>query len=140
MFVDVAFAQTKLNGERVFIHDRTVYELGISVEITMQPLDAAIGWRSSKGRFSPYARACYSSLSYRETSRFADSGDNVNERVSGPMVLAGADVALLRWLHVGGEVRYRAIDGVLGRGGVSEIYRENSLSGVSTALRLSIGR
>ena len=140
VFADVSFAQTKLDGERVFIHDGTVYELGIPVEITMQPIDAAIGWRLVKGRLSPYAGAGYSSMSYRETSRFSASGDDVNERASGPMVLAGADVAVLRWLHVGGEVRYRAIDGVLGRGGVSEVYGEDSLGGVSAALRLSVGR
>jgi opacity protein-like surface antigen len=140
VFADVSFAQTKLDGERVFIHEGTIYELGIPVEITMQPLDAVIGWRFDKGRLSPFAGAGYSSMSYRETSGFSSSGDDVNERASGPMVMAGADVAILRWLHVGGEVRYRAIDGVLGRAGVSEVYGENSLGGMSAALRLSVGR
>jgi opacity protein-like surface antigen len=140
VFADVSVSQLKLDGDRVFVHERTVYRLGIPVEITLRPIDAVVGWRFARGRFSPYAGAGYSFMSYRETSGFAAFGDDVDERSSGPTVLAGADVAILRWLHVGGEVRYRAIEGVLGRDGVSQAYAEDQLGGFSTALRLSVGK
>lgn len=140
LFADASFSQLDLDGDRVFVHEGTVYRLGVPVEITLRPLDAAIGWRFARGRFSPYAGAGYSYMSYRETGAFAASGDDVTERASGPMVLAGADVAILKWLHIGGEVRYRAIKGVLGRDGVSQVFAEEQLGGFSTALRLSVGK
>jgi hypothetical protein len=140
LFVDVGLSQLALDGERVFIHGGTIYRLGIPVDITIRPLDAAAGWRRTRGRLSPYVGVGMSTISYKETSAFAASGDDVSERTSGPLFLAGADVGVLRWLHVGGEVRYRSVTGVLGKGGVSEVYGENQLGGVAAGLRLSVGR
>ncbi len=39
-----------------------------------------------------------------------------------------------------GMLRHCAIKGVLGSGGVSEVYGENELGGVSAAVRMSVGR
>ena len=39
---------------------------------------------------------------------------------------------------VGGEIRYRAVSGVLGEAGVSQSYDEDQLGGVAAALRISL--
>jgi opacity protein-like surface antigen len=140
VFVDVGVAQQTLDGERVFIDGGTVFKLGTPVTIKMRPIDLAVGWRFQRGRISPYAGAGISFISYEERADFAQPGDDVSESKSGAMVLAGADVRVWRWLHAGGEFRFRAVKGVLGDGGVSEAFDEDQLGGYAFAVRVSVGR
>jgi opacity protein-like surface antigen len=129
-----------VSGERVFVDGSDVFRLGISTQSTIAPVDIVGGWRFQFGRVSPYAGAGLTSIGYRETSEFSDNSDEVNERKTGPVILAGADVVVLKWVRVGGEMRYRKVRGILGNRGVSEMFGEDDLGGVSLALRLSVGR
>jgi opacity protein-like surface antigen len=141
LFVDVAVSSMTIDGERVFIDDeRAVHPLGIPLEVSMRYVDVAAGWRTTHGRLSPYVGAGFSGLRYRERSQLAQPGEDVAEAGVGPSVLAGIDFTLSRWVRIGGEVRYRRIKGVLGTGGASATFGEDSAGGVSTALRVSIGR
>jgi opacity protein-like surface antigen len=140
LFVDAGVTQQTLSGERVFVDAGTVYRLGIPVSIKMRPVDLAAGWRLSYGRLSPYAGAGATFLSYEETAEFAEPGDNVSESKTGALFLTGLDVSVNRWLHVGAEFRYRSVSGVLGDGGVSEVFNEDQLGGYAFALRVSLGK
>jgi len=139
VFVDVAVSKGTLDGQRVFVLDDEVFDLGIPLEISVRPVDIAGGWRGTTGPVSPYGGAGITFLTYEETAEFADPGDDVSERVSGWLLLGGVDVSILPWLHAGGEVRYRAVTGVLGEGGVSEAFGEDSVGGTSVAVRVSVG-
>ena len=139
VFVDVALSTGTLDAQRVFVLDDEVFDLGIPIEISVRPVDIAGGWRGTSGRVSPYAGVGVTFLTYEETADFADPGDDVSERVNGWLLLGGVDVSILPWLHAGGEVRYRAVTGVLGEGGVSEAFGEDSLGGTSLAVRVSVG-
>jgi opacity protein-like surface antigen len=58
VFADVGVAQIEtIDGERVFVEDGDVFELGIPLEVKMRPLDIAGGWRLTFGRVSPYVGA-----------------------------------------------------------------------------------
>ena len=58
LFVDVGFSQAKTDGERVFIdNDGTVFPLGIPLQVKVQSLDVAGGWRVTTGRLSPTSAA-----------------------------------------------------------------------------------
>jgi hypothetical protein len=142
VFADVAGSQLSVDGERVFIDNRRVFKLGVPLEITMLPVDVAGGWRFSfwRGRLFPYAAAGVSYLRYEETSEFAQSGEDVRESKAGPLVLAGADVRVWRWISAGGEVRWRRVRGILGEQGASAEFSEDDAGGVHAALRISIGR
>ncbi len=140
LFVDAGVAEQTLAGERVFVDAGTVYQLGIPVSITMRPVDLAAGWRLFYGRVSPYAGAGATFVSYEETADFAEPGDNVSESKTGALFLAGLDVSVIRWLHVGAEFRYRSVSGVLGDGGVSEVFHDDQLGGYALALRISVGK
>jgi len=133
-------SQQKIKGERVFINGADVYRLGTALRITTRPIDVAAGWRFDMGRLSPFLGGGISVVSYKETSDFAQPGDDVSERASGGLFLGGVDVALTSWLFVGGEVRSRSVSGVLGQGGISEALGDNKLGGVSAALRFAVGR
>jgi opacity protein-like surface antigen len=141
IFADVGVAQIRtIDGERVFIDNGEVFELGIPLEIKMRPLDLAGGWRLAYGRISPYVGAGVTFFTYEETSEFADADENVSESKSGPMFLAGVDISIVSWLHAGGEIRYRQVKGILGEGGVSAEFGEDNAGGLAAAVRISIGR
>jgi guanyl-specific ribonuclease Sa len=141
LFVDVAFTQYKLDAQRVFIDQGTVFPLGIPVRVTMRPFDIVGGWRhKGRSRVSPYGGAGLVFFQYQEDSDFAIAGDDVSERQTGVVVLAGADVRVVRLVSVGGEFRYRAVDGVLGLGGVSQVFGDDQLGGFSFAARFSVGQ
>jgi hypothetical protein len=140
LFVDVALSQQSINGQRVFVADGEVFPLGIPLKARFRPLDVAMGWRMTLNRFSPYAGVGLSRVSYQETSDFSSADDKVSAARNGAVALGGVDVPVWRWLHVGGEVRYRWVKGILGEGGVSDEFDEDRLGGLSAALRVSVGR
>jgi opacity protein-like surface antigen len=118
-----------------------VFPLGIPLKVTMTPLDVVAGWRSAPaGRIVTYGGAGFTSMAYTETSDFADTGENVDERYKGWVVLGGVEVRAAAWVHVRGEVRYRQVPNVLGSGGVSAAYDETKLGGVGVALKVAFGR
>ena len=138
-FVDLGIYRVKVEGERVFVDQGTVYRLDIPLQITLIPFDLAAGWRRA-GRVSAYAAAGVSRISYSERADFAAAGEDIDASGTGPLVFAGADVSLTRLVHVGGEIRYRSVDGPLGQTGVSEIFDEQSIGGFAVSLRVSFGR
>jgi hypothetical protein len=138
-FVDVAVQRMTIDGQRVFVDQDTVYDLNIPLEVRMIPFDVAGGWRMP-GPVSPYGAAGVSRISYRERSDFAGAGEDVESSGTGLLLLGGADVKLWKLVSVGGEVRYRHVDGPLGERGVSEIFGERSIGGVSASLRVTVGR
>ena len=90
-------------------------------------------------RLVPFVGGGLSMAMYKETSQNA-GGDDVSKSASGFVFLGGVDYTLTRWIRVGGEFRYRAVSGVLGSGGVSQVYGEKSLGGYVIAARVSIGK
>jgi opacity protein-like surface antigen len=141
VFADVGVSQIRtIDGERVFVDDGEVFELGIPLEVKMRPVDIAAGWRLAFGRISPYVGAGVTFFKYEETSEGADADENVDESRTGPLFLGGVDVAIVSWLHAGGEIRYRQVTGILGEGGVSAEFGEDNAGGLAAAIRISIGR
>jgi Outer membrane protein beta-barrel domain len=139
VFVDVAVSSTTLDGERVLFDVGVVRPLGISLDVSLLYVDVAAGWRYVHGRLSRYLGGGFSRLRYRDTSEFADAGEDVTESGTDPVFVAGVDFALSRWVRVGGELRYRRIPG-LESGSESARFDEDSARGISAALRVSIGR
>jgi hypothetical protein len=142
VFADLSVSKTRITGERVFIDGDTVYRLGIPLEVTLRPIDVAVGWRAHgySRRTSTYIGAGLSHIRYEETSRFAQPGDDVSDGRTGGMVLFGVDVSAVRWLAVGGEMRYRLATGVVGVDGATAAFSEKDLGGLAASLRLVVGR
>lgn len=141
LFLEVGAERASLDGERVFVDGSTVERLGIPVEVTVAPLDVVAGWRFNRGgRVIPYVAAGLTSIGYSESSDFAVDDENLDERATGFVALAGVETRLLRLLHLRGEVRFRQAGGVLGEGGVSQVFDESDLGGIGAALKLVIGR
>jgi hypothetical protein len=138
LFVDVALSQQTVNGERVFVAGDEVFPLGIPLKARFRPLDVAAGWRITMKRYSPYAGVGLSRVSYQETSDFSSADEQVSAARNGAVAMGGVDVPVWRWLHMGGEVRYRWVKGILGEGGVSDEFDEDRLGGFAAAVRVSL--
>jgi len=140
IFVRVTASRVKKTGERVFVSDGTAYPLGIPLEMSMTPTELGAGWRfvsdRRPSRFVPYVGAGAVWLNYEETSDFADSGENVSTQYTGSTVFGGVDVALVRYVSVGGEVGYRTVN-ANGLGGASQEFSEKNLGGA--VLRFTVG-
>ena len=143
LFVEIGGWQFKDDGERAFVANGQVVPLGIPVEITVTPIEISAGWRfrfARLPRLQPYAAGGFSSYGYKETSQFAAATEDVDERFNGYHVMGGAEVKLLRWLGVAGEVAWATVPDALGEGGVSEAFNETDLGGTSFRFKVTIGR
>lgn len=140
-YVEIGAWQFSDEGERVFIGPNDeVFKLGIPVEIKITPLEVTGGWRFRRiPKFVPYGGVGYSRYRYKETSQFADPGENVDETFTGFHVAGGLEYQVLRWLGVAGEVGWSSIKDALGEGGVSAHYDEDNLGGTSIRLKITVG-
>lgn len=138
LFLDVGVSRQSLDGTRVFVFENVVYPLDIPLDVSFTPVDVVAGWRFDRRRYSPYVGGGLSLVSYNESSSFARAGDDVSERGTGYVLLAGVDVPAWRFLVLGGELRYRAVSGVLGERGASAVFGEDQLGGIQYSLRMSV--
>lgn len=151
LFARVGFAQFSADGERVFIVNGESFGTGIPLTVTMTPIQLGGGVRFRLGqpttggnrsiasRLTPYGGAGVVFLTYRETSEFADDGDNDAVKFRGFSAFGGVDVSLSSLLSAGVEAEFRQISG-FGTGGVSESFGEDQLGGMSIKFLIGIGK
>jgi hypothetical protein len=139
-FVRVGYRRFSKEGERVFIADASspVFKLGFPLKMDLSSLDVVLGWRIALGKKSPfavYAGAGMEYASYSEESTIAGLVESVDASEIGPQVLGGLEYRR-GGLAIGAEVAYASVNGVLGLGGVSEIYGEEGVGGVRVVGRV----
>ena len=141
IFVEVGFARFERIGERVFRSGGETFKLGIPLTARIRPLELAAGYRLTLWRrVLPYGGVGIGSYRYEESSDFAATGDNVSVSASGPIVVAGAELRIARFIGVTADVHYSRIEEVIGGGGISREFGENDLGGTSARFRIIIGR
>jgi hypothetical protein len=142
LYVGIGAWRFSEEGERVFVSGSEVFPLGIPLTVEVTPVEITGGWRFKNlwPRLVPYAGGGWSSYAYKETSQFADSSENVEERFNGWHILGGAEFRVTRWLGVGGEIAFASVPDALGAGGVSEEFDETNLGGTSYRVKISVGR
>lgn len=145
LFVDVGAWRLEKDGERVLRLDGTLYKLGIPVTVTITPIELTGGWqfqgrRGIWRRLTPYVGAGFSSYSYKETSTFATSAEDTDDRFSGYHLLGGGEVKLVKWLGVAGEVAWSRVPDALGTAGISKEFGDSDLGGTSFRLKVTVGQ
>jgi opacity protein-like surface antigen len=143
VFVGVAASRFRKTGERVFISDGERFGLGIPTRVTLTPLQITGGYRFPRViGLTPYAGAGPGWYRYAETSEFAGTGEDVNERFSGFHLLGGAEVEVTRWLSLGGELQWATVPDAIGddANGVAREFSESNLGGTTIRLKVVIGR
>jgi len=143
LFVDVGAWRYHAEGERVFVANDQVVELGIPVEITVTPLELSAGWRfriRQAPKFTPYAGGGFTILKYQETSDFATGNEDTDDSFNGYHLFGGAEYKILRWLGVAGEASWSTVPDAIGESGVSEAFDETDLGGTTIRVKITIGR
>ncbi len=141
LFVDVSFEHFEKTGERAIVVDGEVFRLGIDDTITMNPVRITGGYRfpATSGAV-PYVGGGIGSVHFQETSDFADSDENIDERFTSYHALAGVEYAAQKWLFIAAEVRYTSVPDALGAPGIADDFDESNLGGVGVAVKVMVGR
>jgi len=128
-------------GERVFIADPAgeVFHLGHPLTIRLIPVYGAIGYRFlPSSHFAPYVTIGLGATSYKETSDVAGLVETQSAtKFSGHGAL-GVDY-LAGPLRIGVEVGYSTVPNTIGDSGVSKVYNEKDVGGLTVLARLAFG-
>jgi opacity protein-like surface antigen len=143
IFVGLHASRFRKTGERVFVSNGETFGLGIPTTVAVTPVQITGGYRFPRvaGRLTPYAGAGPGWYRYSETSEFAGDGEDVNERFSGFHVLGGAEVQLVRWLSLGGELQWATVPDAIGgdANSVAREFSETNLGGTTVRARFVVG-
>ena len=141
LYVEVAASRFERTGQRAFVSNGQVFQLGIPLTVRITPLEFSAGYRfRAAPRVIPYAGAGVARYAYVETSEFAESGENVDETHVGYLVLGGVEVRAHRWIGVSVDVQYTHVTGILGSTGISGEFGEDNLGGTAVRARVLVGR
>lgn len=141
LIFEVSGSQYKRTGERAFVLNREVFRLGIPTTVTMTPVEFAVAYQLPQvWRIVPYGGGGAVRQTYKETSRFAASGEDVKASHSGYLVMGGGEVHIWRWFSTAIEARYRHLANAIGDGGVSKEFGEEDLGGSAIRVKFIVGR
>jgi opacity protein-like surface antigen len=128
-------------GERVFVAapGGEVFRLGHPLTIRLIPVYGAVGYRFlPNSHFAPYVTIGAGATSYKETSDVAGLIETQSAtKFSGHGAL-GVDY-LAGPLRIGVEVGYSTVPNTIGESGVSKVYGEKDVGGLTVLARLAFG-
>lgn len=127
------------DGERVFVAAPAspVFGLGHPLEVRIIPAYGLIGYRFLQGAsLRPYIGVGGGATSYNEESDVAGEIFTSTATKASGHAVAGLDFGR-GMFRVGGEVMYSVVPKTIGFGGVSQIYGEDDIGGLSAVVRLS---
>ena len=140
-FLEAHGRRFQRTGERVFVADSSgeVFRLGHPLTIRLVPVYGALGYRFGQGsHFAPYVTIGAGATSYRETSDVAGLIETQSAtKFSGHGAL-GVDY-LAGPLRLGVEVGYSTVPNTIGEAGVSKVYNEKDVGGLTVLARLAFG-
>ena len=127
------------DGERVFVAEPggEIFNLGHPLTVRIIPAYGLFGYRFLQGAsLRPYIGVGGGVASYKEESTVA--GEVISFTVTKPMGMGVLGLDFGRGaIRVGGEVGYSLIPKTIGTGGVSAVYGEDDVGGLTGVVRLS---
>lgn len=154
LFAEVQVARFSADGERVFVtDDLRVFPLGIPTTVTTTPVDISVGWRftprvqaagvgprgARRGfRPVPFVGGGVGRFLYRETAEFAESGDDVSEAFGSYHVLGGVELPFTARFGASIDGVYRWVPDAIGEAGVSAVYGDTDLGGITVRVKATV--
>ena len=130
-------------GERAFVADASSqpFRLGHPLTVRSIPVYALAGYRFSIGsRLVPYLGLGVGVTSYRETSTVAE----IAQEAATATKPSGHLVAGLEWgrgrLRFGAEAMFSTAPGAIGEDGVSKVYGESNVGGLTVVAKVILVR
>ena len=134
LFVEAGARTFSKEGERVFVASPSaaVAKLGFPVSIRITPIFANVGYRFRIGKtaFTPYVGLGGSLTSFREESDVAGEALKESRSKAGFQGLGGVEYGR-GLLRLGAEVVYSTVPDAVGLAGVSKVYGEDDIGGLS---------
>ena len=127
-------------GERVFVVDAEgpVVPLGHPLKLRLIPAHLVIGYRFHPWpSVAPYLAVGGGVTFYREESTVGGVTESVSTTKGMGIAQAGVDF-VKRGVLVGVQASWSTVPNAVGTSGVSEVYGENDLGGVSVSVRLGV--
>ena len=128
------------DGERVFVATpgSPVYGLGHPLTVRIIPAYGLIGFRFLQGAsLRPYIGVGGGATSYKEESDVAGEIFTSTATKASGHAVAGLDFGRGA-IRFGGEVMYSVAPNAIGFGGVSQLYGEDDIGGLSALVRISL--
>ena len=144
IFFGVRAARFKADGERVFVSNGQVFQLGIPMTVSVTPILLTAGYRFGRpgSTLHPYVGGGVGWHKYEETSEFAGEGENVSESFTGYHLLGGAEYRLARLFGIAGEAQWATVPDALGQSpsSAATAFDETDLGGFTVRIKLVVGR
>jgi opacity protein-like surface antigen len=122
----------KKDGERVFVASPggEVFRLGHPLSLRLIPVHGALDWRFGRGSLRPYLGAGAGFTSFREESTVGGVTESASETKFSAHALGGVELGSGS-LRVAAEAMWTTVPDSLGVGGVSRVYGETDVGGLS---------
>lgn len=141
VWVDASVSRFQKSGQRAFVNDGQVFQLGIAQTITITPIEASGGYRfRTSPRFWTYLGAGIGSYGYDESAADSAAGEDVSLRHTGYLAVGGIEGRVHKWLSLAADVQFTHVPGILGTAGISKELDENDLGGISVRFRVLVGK
>lgn len=120
------------DGERVFVASPggEVFRLGHPLSLRLIPVHGTLGWRFGQGFLRPYVGGGAGVTSYREESMVGGVTESASETKVSAHLLGGLEFGRGS-LRFATEAMWTTVPDSLGVGGVSQVYDESDLGGLS---------
>jgi opacity protein-like surface antigen len=125
-------------GERVFVppDKSAVFKLGHPLTLSVVPVYGLIGYRfSPNSRFDPYLAIGGGATKHTEKSTVAGITETDTQTKASGNLVGGVEYGLGN-VRIAGELMYSIVPDSLGLGGVSKVYGEKDIGGLSVVGRL----
>jgi hypothetical protein len=140
VFIEGAVEFFEQTGQRVFVSNGEVFNLGIRDTVRIIPVSATAGYRHDFRTLAAYVGGGAGTYFYRETSDFADPSENLSERFTSYHALAGVEFGGRRRLRTAFEVQFTSVPNALGTSGASAAFGEHNLGGAQFRVKVLAGR
>jgi opacity protein-like surface antigen len=139
-FVQASVDRFRHNGTLALGTGSQVFRLEMPARLTLTPVEVTGGYRvENSTRVASYFGGGAGWYTFEEESPFTSGADRISKRSIGYHVLGGAELRVLRWVWVAGEVHWATVPKALGDTGVSALFEEKDLGGTTFSFKLIVG-
>ena len=140
VFAQVGIDRVQATGTRALVSGEQVFTLPIANRVTITPVQVTAGYRAAPTHgVAVYVGGGMGWHTLEEDSPTVPGSDRMNSRHLGYHALLGAELPVLRFFGVAGELQWATVPKALGGSGLSAVYDEKDLGGTTFRVKLLVG-
>src|SRR5262249_14960321 len=141
LFFGVGVRHFSKDGQRVFVADAssTAFPLGHPLKFSQTPVYGMVGWRfPPAASLKAYVALGAGSTSVKESSTVGEIETSQDQSKFSGHFMGGVEYGRST-IRFGAEVMYTTVPNTIGVAGVSKIYSEDNVGGVTLAGKIGLG-